>query len=296
MITTGVLLFVEVGSKPVRFNGHCNLLDFEYLIKPVSIQRFHKKSVFSRKKLVEAQFSIATSGFILGESIPFGFSFINPKTYPLNISVRVMQNLKYNATNNSTSTKRSFKIVAVANRTENNPLPESFWVDDLVIPQNQPHTFTEHFMINVTYTIQFMVKIMDDTVGDAVIKGEAPIYIGTTREDVESLRTGGRMENLDVPSNDSRRRGSDSSLNTLESSSSRSRLRTSNLPPAYSMLSLRTPSWETLPPSYDELEFEELPPEYTLEDFTLQVPLTSDQLRSSSVSEEEDAHVSLLNE
>ncbi|ODM87791.1 hypothetical protein Ocin01_18892 [Orchesella cincta] len=104
-------------------------------------------------------------------------------------------------------------------------------------------------MYSVTYTLQFNVKIFLEIDQPVIIKGEAPIYIATTRDDIETLRLTEEMSNLDIPHVEAGRRGSEASL--ISRASGRS---AKSLPPAYSQLSLRTPSWETLPPSYDELE------------------------------------------
>ncbi|ODM87790.1 hypothetical protein Ocin01_18891 [Orchesella cincta] len=251
---TGHQVAVEVGDKPMRFNGHFNLRNIG--LKEISIECFYMKSVFTRKKVVEARLSVHSSGFLCGESIPFRVEYKNPKCYPLHIFVRLVQNLKYNASNKSEAVKRKSKIVkTVHTQIENDPIPEGVWTDFLHIPENQEPSYKVHFMYSVTYILQINVKIFLE-IDQIDIKGSAPIYIGTTRDDVETLRTGG-MSNIVVPQGIPRRSGSEASINTISSGRS--------LPPSYSQLSSRTTSWETLPPPYEELELIE-------EDVTLEDP------------------------
>ncbi|ODN04985.1 hypothetical protein Ocin01_01694 [Orchesella cincta] len=242
---TGHQVAVEVGDKPMRFNGHFNLRNIG--LKEISIERFYIKSVFSRKKVVEARLLVHTSGFLRGESIPFRVEYKNPKCYPLHIFVRLIQCLKHNATDKSEAVKRKSKIVKTVHTQIQNDNTAEGWEDILGIPENQEPSYKGHFMYSVTYILQINVKIFLESDQHVIIKGEAPIYIGSTRDDVETLRLTGGMSNVVVPHGIGRRSGSEASLNTLSSGRS--------LPPSYSQLSSRATSWETLPPAYEELEF-----------------------------------------
>ncbi|ODN04960.1 Arrestin domain-containing protein 2 [Orchesella cincta] len=238
--------FVEVGEKVMRFNGHHNLNNNIDALKPISVEQFYKKSVFSRKKLVEVIFSVETSGYLPEERIPFVLSIRNPKCIPLQMSVQLVQELKYDASNRRDSAKRKIMLVASSERDEFEPEPELTWIDNLRIPEELGPSYKLHYTYNVTYSIQFKVKVLDQ----GTVKGGAPIYIGTTREPEQLLML--LANNLDVPYQGLRRRGSTSSTHSNRSHSSTTT--TYSLPPAYSQLSSRILSMETLPPSYDEVE------------------------------------------
>ncbi|ODN04984.1 Arrestin domain-containing protein 2, partial [Orchesella cincta] len=246
---------VQIGERSMRFNGHYNLLNNAMALNPISIEQNFKASVFSRKKLVEVLFLVEQSGFIQGEMIPFRLVFRNPKTLPLHISVHLIQHVKFNASNKRDSVKRKTGILAKMERNDNEHGPEWTWTDNLRIPEDQGPSYVGHYMYNVSYSIQFKVKVLAEVkeFGSFVLKGEAPIYIGTTRASIDHLRA--TANNSDTPFIGIRRRGSMSSMTSVKSYTS---VRTTcSLPPAYSQLSSRIPSWETLPPTYDELELRE---------------------------------------
>jgi len=98
--------------------------------------------------------------------------------------------------------------------------------------------------------LQFKVKVPAEATdfGSFVLKGEAPVYIGTTRNTIDHLRM--TANNVDTPYMGMRRRGSVGSMNSVRSNSS---LRSTCSLPRYSALSSRIPSWETLPPCYDDV-------------------------------------------
>ncbi|ODN04983.1 pH-response regulator protein palF/RIM8 [Orchesella cincta] len=255
-------IHVEIGQRIVKFNGHYNLFNDEAAMTPVSVEKSLKTSVFARKKLLDLLLLVEKSGFLPGEIVTFSLSFKNLQCLPLQISVQLMQHLKYNATNRRESIKRKVAILAKLERMYTNHMPECTWMDSLRIPEDQVPSFTCHYMYNVAYCIQFKVKVLAEMkdFGSYVLKGEAPLYIGTTRSTVEHLRI---VANSDVPREVTRR----SSANSIGSSFSIATT-TSTLPPAYSQLSSRIPSWETLPPSYDELELDD-PDEISFDGLTL---------------------------
>ncbi|CAL8111568.1 unnamed protein product [Orchesella dallaii] len=243
---------VQIGERHMRFNGHYNLLTNPMARNPISIEQNFKSSVFSRKKLVEVLFLVESSGFLQGELIPFRLSFRNPKSLALHISVHLIQHIKFNAANRRDSVKRKTGILAKMERHDHENGPEWTWMDSLRIPEDQGPSYTSHYIYQVSYSIQFKVKVLAEVkdFGSFVIKGEAPLYIGTTRSSVELLKQ--TANNPETPFRGMRRQGSVSSMNSVKSYTS---VRTTcSLPPAYSQLSSRMPSWETLPPSYDELE------------------------------------------
>lgn len=61
--------------------------------------------------------------------------------------------------------------------------PETDWHNRLKIKKKQIPTFTSHPMYNVNHMITYKIQLNDY----GSLKGEAPIYIGTTRETVEEL-------------------------------------------------------------------------------------------------------------
>ncbi|CAL8110879.1 unnamed protein product [Orchesella dallaii] len=111
--------FVEIGEKAMRFNGHYNLTDNLDSLKPISIEQFYKKSVFSRKRLVEATFSLETSGYLPEERIQFVLFVRNLKCIPLQMSVQLMQQLKIDARDGIDSAKRKSIIIASCERAAN---------------------------------------------------------------------------------------------------------------------------------------------------------------------------------
>jgi len=231
-------VFVEIKEKVMRFNGYHNLVENLDVMKPISVEQFYKKHIFSRKKLVEAVFSVESSGFLPEESIQFCLYVRHLKCIPLQMTVQLVQQHKYDATKRRDSVQRKSIVVASTQREEFEPDSELTWIDNLRIPDKLGPSFETHYMYNVEYSLQFKVKILDKK---ATIKGEAPIFIGTVRESLQQLMVS--ANNLDVPSIEIRRRGSTSSARSVRSHSSATT--TYSLPPAYSTLSSRIPSMET---------------------------------------------------
>lgn len=252
----------------MRFNGHHNLLSNVESFKPLTVDNAFKKSLFSRKKLVEAFLSAESSGFLPEEPISFILYVKNPKCIPLELAVQLVQYLKFDATGKRDSPKKRFCIPAVKEKGEIQSDPEVTWIDDLMIPAGQEPSFAAHQMYNILYSIQvtyitsrlwifvrsvtflimlhckfweinlqFKVKIQDH----GTIKGEAPIFIGTTRDPIQILMN--NANGLDVPFQGLGRRGSVSSTHSVSSHGSVHT--TFSLPPAYSQLSSRIPSMET---------------------------------------------------
>lgn len=144
----------------MRFNGFHNLLDNVEAIKPISIENFYKKSVFSRKKLVEVVFSLDTSGCLSGESIPFILYVKNPKCIPLQTTVQIILQVKFDATGKRDAPKKRYAVVALKEKQDLEPQPELIWVNNLLIGENQEPSYAGHFMYSVTYCIQVLALVM----------------------------------------------------------------------------------------------------------------------------------------
>lgn len=145
---------VETGEKIMRFNGFHNLLDNVEANKPASIENFYKKSVFNRKKLIQVVFSLEKVGFLPGSSVPYILYVKNPKGIPIQTSVQLIMQIKYDASGKRDSPKRKNIIVAVKEKEDMEPQPELVWVDNLFIGDNQEPSYTGHFMYNITYCVQ----------------------------------------------------------------------------------------------------------------------------------------------
>lgn len=152
-------VYVEVGEKVMRFNGHHNLLYDVEALKPISLENFYKKSTFSRKKLVEALFSVDAPGCLPGESIQFIFYARNPKCIPLQVTIQLLQEIKFDATGRRDSPKKRFVIVGTMEKEDLEPQPELTWIDGLHVRENLEPTFNAHSMYNITYSIQVSFRV-----------------------------------------------------------------------------------------------------------------------------------------
>ncbi|CAL8111572.1 unnamed protein product [Orchesella dallaii] len=173
--------FVQIADKSVRYPGYHNLALNEEAAKAINLERTLKKSVFSSKKFVTAAFKVEKSGYLPDEDIPFTLSVNNPKCMTMStIVVSLIQKINYqvNGANKATTNTLDTKEYPLKD-----PKPEIDWHGKMKIKRRQIHTYTDHQVYTVTHVILYKVQVTDY----GSLKGEAPIFIGTTRDTVEQL-------------------------------------------------------------------------------------------------------------
>ncbi|CAL8111571.1 unnamed protein product [Orchesella dallaii] len=232
---------VQIGERILRFGGYHNLSQNIDALRPIEIERSVKKSIFSSKKIVTANLHLESCGYLPEEDLPFTLCIRNPRCLPLQMSMKLNQRAIYSVDGSKKTT------VATLDEAINEifePDCESTWVHTLKVHKAASPSYCIHPMYTVTHILQYKVKIDDYS----ILKGEVPIFIGTTREPVELLMISANCLNV-IDERFPARRGSTSSTHSDCSGLTCS----STLPPTYSQLTSRIPSLETLPPPYDDL-------------------------------------------
>jgi len=119
---TGIL--VQIGEKGLKFGGFYNLSQNPEVLKPATIERSVKRSIFTGKKLVIATLSLDNCGFMPDESLRFTMRVQNPKCLPFRMSVLLLQKVMYciNGTKKST-----VAVLGNSDREVPEPDAETVW-------------------------------------------------------------------------------------------------------------------------------------------------------------------------
>lgn len=162
MISHSSATYVKLAEKSMKCDGHYNLFYMEEASKPITIEQFYRKSYFSQKKLIKATLSVQNAGFLQHEDIPFSLFLKNPKCIPLQLSVNLLQHVKYQANTNLASVVKIVTAVESQERDECDvPKPEIQWVGTLRVPENQTPTYACNSvcMYNVSYVLEVRVVL-----------------------------------------------------------------------------------------------------------------------------------------
>lgn len=191
---------VQVGETTLQYQGYHRLPENmendedNVEIRPIKIeQQLQSKrsylGLMGRRKLVNWEFAVDTSGFLPQEHVPFRLLARCQDKVQLECRVELVQKVWYQV---PAQVGRRLSVKMKVNMIEtvfmdkleitggNEDKEEAVWEGRLTIPKGQPPSYKFDFMNSVNYTVRVVVGVVGDK--DSLITGESPIFIGTTRE------------------------------------------------------------------------------------------------------------------